>query len=245
MKNDLFTIKFDTNPSPWFSSIIEINFSRLKIQPIVDDLVKECSDKTYSSSYQYDKHLEKIIDLHWDKSLGSIRPFLQAIKTLLCEQYPASNERNWHNGYVAALRTIESKMAWLTPGFAEAKRYNELYGSWLNNRNVVLNIINKIELETRINLKEDEQSKGLVSIPIGSNLNCFEIKKGYHAYYEINTYSLFCRFEEKEVIVSCSKYVGASQPKIDCVKGNLYSKKQFMWSEVFEQDFNLLLESVE
>ena len=45
MNNDLFTIKFDNNPSPWFSDYVEITFSKSKLQPIVDELVKECSDK--------------------------------------------------------------------------------------------------------------------------------------------------------------------------------------------------------
>ena len=105
-------------------------------------------------------------------------------------------------------------------------------------------IINKIELETRVNLKEGEKSKGLITVPVGSELSCFQIRKGYHSYYEIHTYSLVCKFDDKEIIVSCSKYVGDKHSKIDCVKGNLHSRKQYMWPDVFKQDFNTLLESV-
>ena len=107
-----------------------------------------------------------------------------------------------------------------------------------------MNIINKIELETRVNLSENEKSKGLVTVPVGSELKCIRIRKSYHAYYEIHTYSLFCDFKEKTIIVSCSKYVGCKEPKVDCVKGNLHSRKQYMWSEVFDQDFDLLVERV-
>jgi hypothetical protein len=32
--------------------------------------------------------------------------------------------------------------------------------------------------------------------------------------------------------------------EIDCIKGNLHSRKQYMWPEVFKQDFDNLLESV-
>jgi hypothetical protein len=105
-------------------------------------------------------------------------------------------------------------------------------------------IINEIDLETRVNLKEEEKNQGLITIPAGSELNCFKISKGYHAYYEIHTYSLICKFNDKEIIVSCSKYVGGKYPKIDCIKGNLHSRKQYMWPEVFKQDFDNLLESV-
>ena len=41
--SDLFTIKIDTNPSPWLHDYVEIEFSKSKLQPIVDELVSECS----------------------------------------------------------------------------------------------------------------------------------------------------------------------------------------------------------
>ena len=126
MKNDLFIIKMDTNPSPWFNNYVEISFSKSKLQPIVDELVKECSNKDYQSSYSYDPIVERVIKKNWNEDCGSMRPFLKALYTLITDQYPEKTD--WHNGHVAAARSINNKMAWMTPGFAEARKYNEIYG---------------------------------------------------------------------------------------------------------------------
>lgn len=126
MKTDLFTIKFDTNPSPWFSDYIEISFSRSKLQPVVDKLVNECNNKDFEASYQYDPIVGKIIQENWDDSCGSIRPFLKALRKMILDQKPENAD--WHDGHVAAARSIYNKIAWSTPGFAEARRYNDIYG---------------------------------------------------------------------------------------------------------------------
>ena len=126
MKKDLFTINFDTNPSPWFTSYVEISFSRKKLQPVIDNLVEECSNKDFSASYNYDGIVNKVLEKHWDNSCGSIRPYLKALHKMLLDQKPEN--ANWHDGNVAAARSINSKMAWMTPGFIEAKKYNDMYG---------------------------------------------------------------------------------------------------------------------
>ena len=127
MNSDLLTIKFDTHPSPWFNNYVEIVFSKSKLQPIVDELVKECSGKDYQSSYSYDPIVERVIKKSWNEDCGSMRPFLKALHKLIVDQYP--EDTNWHNGHVAAARSINSKMAWMSPGFVEARRYHDMYGS--------------------------------------------------------------------------------------------------------------------
>ena len=129
MKNDILTIKFDTDPSPWFQKFVEINFSRKKLQPVVDELISECSNREYTSSHQYNSHVDKVINKHYNKELGSMRPFLSAVKKMISEQYPPKEKLSWSNGHVAACRSLENKMAWMTPRFVEARRYNEIYGS--------------------------------------------------------------------------------------------------------------------
>ena len=126
MKNDLFTIKFDTNPSPWFNTYVELTFSKSKLQPVVDELVKECSNKDFQSSYSYDPIVSSVIKRNWDEDCGSMRPYLKALYKLITDQYP--KDADWHNGHVAAARSINSKMAWMTPGFVEARRYHDMYG---------------------------------------------------------------------------------------------------------------------
>lgn len=127
MENDTITIKFDTNPSPWFNDYVELTFSKSKLQPIVDELVKECSNKDYQSSYSYNHIVDRIVKKSWKEDCGSIRPFLKVIHKIIMHQCP--KEAGWHNGHVAAARSIDCKMAWMTPGFVEARRYNDIYGS--------------------------------------------------------------------------------------------------------------------
>ena len=124
--SDLFTIKFDTNPSPWLHDYVEIEFSKSKLQPIVDELVEECSGKNYNSAYSYDPLVERVIRKRWDESCGSIMPFLKAVYTMLMSQCPACPK--WNNGYVAAARSVRDKLVWMSPGFVEARRYSDLYG---------------------------------------------------------------------------------------------------------------------
>ena len=126
MKPDLFTIKFDTDPSPWFNKYVEISFSRSKLQPIVEELVQECSNKNFQASYNYDPIVGNIIKKNWDKDCGDIRPFLKALRKMILEQKP--DGAGWHDGHVASARSINDKIAWSTPGFAEARRYNDIYG---------------------------------------------------------------------------------------------------------------------
>jgi len=126
MKSDLFTIKFDTNPSPWFSNYVEMSFSKSKLQPIVDNLVRECSNKDFDSSYKYDSIVSKVINASWNEECGSIRPYLKALHRMIIEQ--TTKGAGWADGHVAAARSIYSRMAWMTPGFVEARRYNDTYG---------------------------------------------------------------------------------------------------------------------
>ena len=126
MTNDLFTVKFDTNPSPWFSNYVEISFSKKKLQPVVDELVKECSNKSFNASYHYDPIVNKVIKSNWKEECGSKRPYLKALLVMIISQYPP-HPRSWSNGHVAVARSLETMIAWATPGFADARKYNEVY----------------------------------------------------------------------------------------------------------------------
>lgn len=125
--SDILTIKFDINPSHFRNEYVDISFSMTKIKSIVDELVEECSGRTYKASYAYDRHVNKVLKKHWSRELGSQRPLLKALLTVINQEKPEGVEKDWHNGYIAAARSISSKMAYMTPGFIEAKRYSEMY----------------------------------------------------------------------------------------------------------------------
>lgn len=126
--SNFITIKYDQNPSPWQSTYVNIKFNKDKLQPVVDDILNECKDKNYTASYMYDRDVDRALKNHNTSELGSIRPLLIALSQVISEQCPSDCIDEWHNEYVASRRSIESKIAWSKPGFAEARSYNDIYG---------------------------------------------------------------------------------------------------------------------
>lgn len=126
MNNDLFDIKLNVSDNPWFQEYETITFSRQKLQPLVDKIIEDCTDKDYSASYHYDSLVRSALKNVSDE-IGSRRPLLKALMFVIAEQMPKGS-LSWHNPYVASRRSLESIFAWSTPGFAEARLYNEIYG---------------------------------------------------------------------------------------------------------------------
>ena len=120
-------VKVNVSDNPWLSSYKEFSFSREKIETIAKNLVVECTGRDYTASHSYGKHVSFVIEKVWDSTCGSIIPLYKALLVVLRElQRP---DEGWSGGATAAMRCIESRMAYASPGFIEAKRYNELYGS--------------------------------------------------------------------------------------------------------------------
>ena len=120
-------VKVNVSDNPWVSRYKEFSFSREKIESIAKDLVVECTGRDYTASYAYGKHVSFVMEKSWDSTCGSIIPLYKALLVVLKElQKP---DEGWSGGATAAMRCIENRMAYATPGFIEAKRYNELYGS--------------------------------------------------------------------------------------------------------------------
>lgn len=124
---DTIVVKFNTSDNPWVQKIEEAEFSREKIENIAKNLVVECTGRNYTSSFQYGKHVSYVLEKFWDSTCGSIIPFYKALLVVLREMY--NPDDGWNGGATSAIRCIESRLAYATPGFIEAKRYNELYGS--------------------------------------------------------------------------------------------------------------------
>ena len=120
-------VKVNVSDNPWISSYKEFSFSREKIETIAKNLVVECTGRDYTASHSYGKHVSFVIEKVWDSTCGSIIPLYKALLVVLRDlQDP---DEGWSGGATAAMRCIESRMAYASPGFIEAKRYNELYGS--------------------------------------------------------------------------------------------------------------------
>ena len=120
-------VKVNVSDNPWISSYKEFSFSREKIESIAKNLVVECTGRDYTASHSYNKHVSFAMEKVWDSSCGSIIPLYKALTIVLREiQMP---DEGWSGGATAAIRCLESSIAYATPGFIEAKRYNEIYGT--------------------------------------------------------------------------------------------------------------------
>lgn len=96
-------------------------------------------------------------------------------------------------------------------------------------------LVNKFELSSYNN-------NNVLDIPAGSRLQHIKTHTSIMAYYEMFTYVIDCSLVlegnvKKNIVIRCSKYIGAKEPKVDCVKGNLHSQKKYYWSEVFDEEF--------
>lgn len=125
--SDTIIVKVNTSENPWRTHLQTFEFSREKITPVAKDLIVECTGRDYNASYAYGKHVSYVMEKYWDSTCGSIRPFYQAVLIVLKEL--KNPDEGWHGGATAAIRCLESRLAYSTPGFIEAKRYNEVYGS--------------------------------------------------------------------------------------------------------------------
>ena len=130
MSNNTIIIAINISDNPWISRYETMEFSKSKLQPVVNEIISICSDKDhYTSAHQYDQGIRDALKTV-PGDIGSKRPLYYALRMLIAEQTPKSEtELPWSNPYVAASRSLSSFIAYSTPGFVEAKRYSELYGS--------------------------------------------------------------------------------------------------------------------
>ena len=128
MSSNEITIKFNTSDNPWLASYETITFSKEKLMPIVKAISSACEGKThYENSYQYDRDINNAIK-SCNITVVNRRPLYMAISKILTQEIAKRDMKNWHDSCIAAKRTLERKIAYMTPGFIEAKRYNEIYG---------------------------------------------------------------------------------------------------------------------
>lgn len=126
MMKDTITVRLNTSNNPWIAKYEETTFSRKKLQHIIDKIIESCSDKNYSAAHSYNKHITDAIHIQ-KVEVGSRRSLMLALKHMISEQSP-KGVLPWNNAYVASIRSLNHLIAYLTPGFIEARAYNEIYG---------------------------------------------------------------------------------------------------------------------
>jgi hypothetical protein len=119
-------VKISVGDNPWLPTYETFSFNRKLIAGVAADFVEACSNKLdYDTSYQYNVDVERVAKKYSD--FGNLRPLYTAVNKVIGERIKEERLRDWHDGHVAAFRTIRSKLAYMTSGFIEAKRYQALY----------------------------------------------------------------------------------------------------------------------
>ena len=128
LQEEEVSIRFNVSDNPWIAKHETITFNRDKILKIASSIAAACENKEhYKNSYQYDVDVERAIK-EFVVGVENKRPLYMALSKVLSERIALdSSYDDWFNSYVAAKRCLESRIAYGTPGFTEAKRYQALY----------------------------------------------------------------------------------------------------------------------
>ena len=110
--------------NPWMSDNYEVDGNLA--QQIADELAGACEGYDYSASYNYDRHVNPVLQKHLAKidNEGDQRALVRAIELKLEKM---SDYRDFHQGANAARKCVQSFEAYMTPGFAKARRISD-YG---------------------------------------------------------------------------------------------------------------------
>jgi hypothetical protein len=106
---------------------IEIDDAKLEAaREAVVTLCEGLRARKFSVSWAYDQPVTECLASHLPEDKEERYAFLWALEKVL---KAGANYRDWHDGHEAAARTVGCKLAWSTPGFAEARRFSDEFGS--------------------------------------------------------------------------------------------------------------------
>lgn len=86
----------------------------------------------------------------------------------------------------------------------------------------------------------------LITLESGSTLKLISTKESYHAYYELYSYSLSVKNDDKKYVINCARYKGAKGSKSIRVNSSTsfnINKKALTWDQVFEEECEINTEN--
>lgn len=120
------TVTLNISQNPWSPNNKEFSFDNQLFEKLVNELIAECSGRTYNSAYAYDKHVEKFINsleyssiLYSDDILNENKKYYtnKIIEKLLSSKM---NLNDWHDGAYSAYRSLQTMNLYSNPYFYEA-----------------------------------------------------------------------------------------------------------------------------
>ena len=113
--------------NPWIKgSLVKVDRAQATHIADVAEEVAESFRGKFETSYQYDVPVFDAVKDMWPEDSIEKEAMFRAVESVLCERV---NYADWHNGNYAAYRCFKTRNAYATPGFTEAKRYSEMFGT--------------------------------------------------------------------------------------------------------------------
>ena len=124
IRESIMKIKVTKPDNPWMHDHYEVDENLA--QEIADELAAACEGYEYSASYNYNKHVEPVLHKYLAEieDMGQQRATVRAVELKLNKM---SDYRDFHQGANAARKCVQSFEAYMTPGFAKARRVSD-YG---------------------------------------------------------------------------------------------------------------------
>ena len=113
--------------NPWIKGPL-VKADRAQATHIADvaEEVAESFRGKFKTSYQYDVPVFDAVKDMWPEDSIEKEAMFRAVESVLCGRV---NYADWYNGNYAAYRCFKTRNAYATPGFTEAKRYSEMFGT--------------------------------------------------------------------------------------------------------------------
>jgi len=127
LRESTIPIKLPTD-NPWIDGpTIEVDRSEAEqIAQVVADAAEALRDRKFQSAHAYDKPINQAIAPHLPGDKQERYAMRGAVLKVLAGMRDSAD---WYDGANAAHRTLQSTQAYATPGFVEARRNADIYGS--------------------------------------------------------------------------------------------------------------------
>ena len=124
IRESIMKVSITKPGNPWMSDKYEVDGNLA--QQIADELADACEGYDYSASYNYDRHVEPVLQKHLAKidHHGEQRALIRAVELKLNKM---SDYSDFHQGANAARKCVQTFSAYQTPGFSKARRVSD-YG---------------------------------------------------------------------------------------------------------------------
>ena len=124
IRESIMKIKVTYPDNPWMSDYYEVDENLA--QEIADELADACEGYDYPNSYNYNRHVEPVLG----KYLAEIEDTMQqraTVRAVELKLNKMADYSDFHQGANAARKCVQSFEAYMTPGFAKARRVSD-YG---------------------------------------------------------------------------------------------------------------------